>query len=217
MKDASTGSRQPVVFLVDDETSVRNALRRCLVAEGIAVRTYDCADAFLAEHDPEVPGCLVSDVAMPGMTGLELQSVLSARGCARPVIFISARGNIPMSVRAMRAGAVTFLQKPVRLAELVAAVREAFGKDRRCREENAARSEIELRFTTLTHREREVLELVVNGKLNKQIAATLGAAEKTIKVHRGRVMTKLGVRSVAELVTLRAKLPRAGAGSPPSG
>ncbi len=214
---ADAGVQAPTVFLLDDEASVRNALRRCLAAEGIAVRAYDSADAFLAEHDPEVPGCLVTDVAMPGMTGLELQSVLSARGCARPIIFISARGSIPMSVKAMRAGAVTFLPKPVRLGELVAAVREAFEKDRRRREENAARSEIESRFTALTSREREVLELIVSGKLNKQIAAELGAAEKTIKVHRGRVMSKLRVRSVAELVTLRARLPQAGAGSPPPG
>lgn len=212
---ATTQLQPPVVFLLDDDTSVRTALRRGLAAEGIEVRAFDCADAFLAEHDPDAPGCLVTDVAMPGMTGLELQSVLSARGRARPIIFISARGSIPMSVKAMRAGAVTFLPKPVRLAELVAAVREAFDRDRRRRDDDASRSEIESRFTTLTIREREVLELIVSGKLNKQIAAQLGAAEKTIKVHRGRVMSKLRVRSVAELVTLRARLPRTGAGSPP--
>lgn len=202
-----TGSgAQPVVFLVDDDAAIRAALRRGLVAEGFRVRAFESADAFLAGHDPAVPGCLVADVAMPGMSGLELQSVLSARGSARPIIFVTGKGSIPMSVQAMRAGAVTFLPKPVRLGELAAAVREAFEKDRRCREEQAQRAEVESRMRALTSREREVLELIVVGKLNKQIAAELGAAEKTIKVHRGRVMAKLNVRSVAELVSLTSQV-----------
>jgi FixJ family two-component response regulator len=151
------------------------------------------------------------------MSGLELQSLLSTRGCARPIIFVTAKGSIPMSVQAMRAGAVTFLPKPVRLAELVAAIREAFERDRRCREEQAARSDVEARLTALTSREREVLSLIVMGKLNKQIAAELGAAEKTIKVHRGRVMAKLQVRSVAELVTLTRGFGRRTEARPPAG
>jgi FixJ family two-component response regulator len=207
----------PVVFLVDDDAAIRTALRRGLAAEGLSVRTFDGADAFLAAHDPDVPGCLVADVAMPGMSGLELQSVLSTRGCARPIIFVTAKGSIPMSVQAMRAGAVTFLPKPVRLSELVAAIREAFELDRHCREEQAARSNVEARLTALTSREREVLELIVMGKLNKQIAAELGAAEKTIKVHRGRVMAKLQVRSVAELVTLTGRFSRRSMARPPAG
>ena len=138
------------------------------------------------------------------MSGLELQSLLASRGSSRPIIFVTARGSIPMSVQAMRAGAVTFLPKPVRLGELVAAVREALERDRRDREER----DVESRLTALTFREREVLDLIVTGKLNKQIAAELGAAEKTIKVHRGRVMAKLHVRSVAELVTLTARVAR---------
>jgi FixJ family two-component response regulator len=194
--------QEPTVFLVDDDASVRNALKRGLTAAGFSVRASASSDAFLAEHDPEVPGCLVADVAMPGMNGLELQSVLAARGCQRPIVFVSAQGSIPMSVQAMRAGAVTFLSKPVRLEELVSAVREALERDSEIREEQALRSDVESRLTALTAREREVLELIVVGKLNKQIAAALGAAEKTIKVHRGRVMAKLQVRSVAELVTL---------------
>ena len=202
----SLSQQPPTVFLVDDDASVRNALKRGLTAAGFTVRAWASADAFLAEHDPEVPGCLVADVAMPGMSGLELQSVLTARGCLRPIIFVSARGSIPMSVQAMRAGAVTFLSKPVRLAELVSAIREAFERDRQTREEQALRSDVESRLTALTAREREVLELIVVGKLNKQIAAALGAAEKTIKVHRGRVMAKLQVRSVAELVTLTSRI-----------
>jgi FixJ family two-component response regulator len=199
---------EPIVFLVDDDASIRSALRRGLAAEGFRVRAYESADTFLGEHDPKQPGCLVADVTMPGMSGLELQSLLAARGCARPIIFVTGRGSIPMSVQAMRAGAVTFLPKPVRLAELAAAVREAFERDRRCREEEAGRFEVEARLRALTSREREVLELIVVGKLNKQIAAELGAAEKTIKVHRGRVMAKLNVRSVAELVTLTSRAAR---------
>lgn len=198
----------PVVFLVDDDASVRIALKRGLSAEGLTVRTWESADAFLAEHDPDLPGCLVADVSMPGMSGLELQAVLSSRGCTRPIVFVTAKGNIPMSVQAMRAGAVTFLSKPVRLADLVTAIREAFERDARNREEQAHLSAVESRLTSLTAREREVLDLIVVGKLNKQIAAELGAAEKTIKVHRGRVMAKLQVRSVAELVTLTSRMPR---------
>jgi FixJ family two-component response regulator len=196
----------PTVFLVDDDAAVRTALRRALAAAGFAVRSYETADAFLVAHDPSLPGCLVADVAMPGMSGLELQAVLSARGHARPMIFVTAKGSIPMSVQAMKAGAVTFLPKPVRLGELVAAVREAFELDLRRRAVQAERSDIESRLMALTSREREVLELIVVGKLNKQIAAELGAAEKTVKVHRGRVMAKLHVRSVAELVTLTSRI-----------
>ena len=210
-------NQQPVVFLVDDDASIRTAMRRGLVAAGFAVRTFESADTFLAAHDPDVPGCLVTDVAMPGMSGLELQSLLSARGCARPIIFVTARGSIPMSVQAMRAGAITFLSKPVRLGELLAAVLEAFDRDRQCRKADAQRNDVEARLMALTTREREVLELIVIGRLNKQIAAELGAAEKTIKVHRGRVMAKLQVRSVAELVTLTSKDVRRPDSGPPAG
>jgi FixJ family two-component response regulator len=173
--------------------------------EGFCTRAWQSADEFLDEHDPDAPGCLVTDVAMPGRSGLELQAELAARGCSRPIVFVTAHGSIPMSVRAMRAGAVTFLPKPVRLTDLVEAVREAFEKDRASREDRASRADVRARLTALTPREREVLELVVAGKMNKQIAAQLGAAEKTIKVHRGRVMSKMHVRSVAELVTLTSQ------------
>ncbi|HTL49092.1 MAG TPA: response regulator [Steroidobacteraceae bacterium] len=204
----SASAIEPTVFLVDDDATVRAALRRGLVAEGFPVRLFESADDFLAEDDPALPGCLIADVAMPGMSGLELQSLLAARGYSRPMIFITGKGSIPMSVQAMRAGAITFLPKPVRLGELAAAVREAFERDRQRREEQAERTQVESRLKALTGREREVLELIVIGKLNKQIAAELGAAEKTIKVHRGRVMAKLNVRSVAELVNLTARLIR---------
>ena len=197
---------RPVVFLVDDDASVRTALSRALSMEGFCTRAWQSADEFLDEHDPETPGCLVADVAMPGRSGLELQAELATRGCIRPIVFVTAHGSIPMSVQAMRAGAITFLPKPVRLSELVQAVREAFEKDRALRDARASRADVEARLTALTPREREVLELVVAGKMNKQIAAELGAAEKTIKVHRGRVMSKMHVRSVAELVTLTSQV-----------
>ena len=213
----TVSSPEPVVFLVDDDASIRTAMRRGLVAEGFAVRSFASADAFLAGHDPETPGCLVADVAMPGMNGLELQSVLAARGSARPIIFVTARGSIPMSVQAMRAGAVTFLPKPVRLGDLLAAVLEAFERDRQRRRVDAQRNEVETRLMALTTREREVLELIVIGRLNKQIAAELGAAEKTIKVHRGRVMAKLQVRSVAELVTLTSPIVKRPVSRPAAG
>jgi FixJ family two-component response regulator len=197
---------RPTVFLVDDDASVRTALSRALSMEGFFTRAWQSADEFLDDHDVETPGCLVTDVAMPGRNGLELQAELAARGCIRPIVFVTAHGSIPMSVQAMRAGAVTFLPKPVRLAELVQAIREAFEKDRLLRDQRASRADVEARLTALTPREREVLDLVVAGKMNKQIAAQLGAAEKTIKVHRGRVMSKMHVRSVAELVTLTSQV-----------
>lgn len=197
---------KPAVFLVDDDAGARRALRRGLLAAGLQVIACESADDFLAVHEPSQPGCLVTDVAMPGMSGLELQALLKSRGCIRPTIFVTAQGNIPMSVQAMRAGAVTFLPKPVRLAELVAAVQEAFALDARLRADQADRADVASRMQALTAREREVLAGVLTGKLNKQIAAELGAAEKTIKVHRGRVMSKLQVRSVAELVHLTARI-----------
>lgn len=193
---------KPSVFLVDDDPGVRTALTRGLTAEGFGVRSWESADAFLREHEPDSPGCLVADIAMPGVDGLELQSRLSMSGCDRPIVFVTGRGSIPMSVRAIRAGAVNFLSKPVRLTDLVAAVREALEQDRMARAARTRRAAMQARLKLLTAREREVLDLVIAGKLNKQIAAELGAAEKTIKVHRGRVMLKMQARSVAELVTL---------------
>jgi FixJ family two-component response regulator len=194
------------VFLVDDDPVVRLALTRGLVAEGFEVRTWNSADSFLEEHDPEMPGCLIADIALPGMSGLELQSQLALQGCPRPIIFVTGRSSIRTTVQAMRAGAVSFLPKPVQLPELVSAIDEALQRDRIVREQRAMRAAVESRLTALTSREREVMELVVAGRLNKQIAAELGAAEKTIKVHRGRVMSKMRVRSVAELVRLTSRL-----------
>jgi len=206
----TTYNNEPTVFLVDDDASIVSALSRGLTAEGFNVRSWTDALAFLREHDPTIPGCLITDVAMPSLSGLELQSELSGSGCMRPIVFITGRGDIPMSVKAMRAGAVTFLAKPVSLAELAASAREAIAKDAAIRESRKRRETVDLRLNALTPREREVLKHVVNGKMNKQIAASLGAAEKTVKVHRGRLMRKMHVRSVAELVLITAQLTAMG-------
>jgi FixJ family two-component response regulator len=190
------------VFLVDDEKPILKALERLLGAAGFEVQCFSSAQAFLDEHDPEIPGCAVLDVAMDGLSGLELQQRLAASGCRRPIIFLSGRGDISMSVQAMRAGAVTFLTKPVDRDDLLAAVRLGVEKDRTARQRHAELDAINRQLATLTPRECEVLRKVIAGRLNKQIAGDLGTAEKTIKVHRARVMEKMGVRSVAELVRL---------------
>jgi FixJ family two-component response regulator len=192
----------PVVFLLDDDRSIVEALGRVLRAEGFPVRTWTSALEFLEEHEPDVPGCLVADVLMPHLSGLELQRALQDCGSHRPIVFITGQGDIPMSVRAMKAGAVTFLSKPVARIELLAAVREAIEKDAAFREASHERIAIQSRVESLTPRELQVLHLVTRGLLNKQIAAQLGAAEKTIKVHRARVMQKMQVRSAAALVGL---------------
>jgi FixJ family two-component response regulator len=188
------------VFLVDDEEPILKALKRLLGAAGFGVQCFSSARTFLNGHDPVVPGCAVLDVAMDGLSGLELQQQLAASGCHRPIIFLSGRGNIPMSVQAIKAGAVTFLTKPVDGKDLLAAVHLAIEKDRAARQLRAELDAINRQLATLTSRESEVLRQVIAGRLNKQIAWSLGAAEKTIKVHRARMMEKMGLRSVAELV-----------------
>jgi FixJ family two-component response regulator len=193
---------QPVVFLVDDEPSILDALSRLLRVEGFAVRTWNSGVKFLQEHQTEIPGCLVADVRMPGLDGLELQRALRNSGSERPIVFVTGQGDIPMTVKAMKAGAVSFLSKPVRGTEFVAAVREAISKDESIRAARQERRDVEMRVEKLTRRELQVLKLITRGLLNKQIAAELGAAEKTIKVHRARVMQKMQVRSAAALVGL---------------
>jgi len=188
------------VFLVDDEEPILKALERLLSGAGFAVQCFLSAEAFLDGHDADVPGCVVLDVAMDGLSGLDLQQKLATSGCHRPIIFLSGRSNIPMSVQAMRAGAVTFLTKPVKGDELLAAVHLAVEKDRAARQFRAELDAIHRQLGTLTARESEVLRQGIAGRLNKQIAWSLGKAEKTIKVHRARMMEKMGVRSVAELV-----------------
>lgn len=195
-------SEAPVVFVVDDEESVRKALARLLRSAGFNVAVFGSPQEFLHTQNPDTPGCLVLDIAMPGLDGLELQQALAARGAGWPVIFLTGRADIPMSVQAMKSGAVDFLTKPVNDESLLAAVQSAIEKDRTDRRARAELAEVQRRLATLTPREREVLAQVVSGKLNKQIAADLGTVEKTIKVHRARVMAKMNAQSLAELVRL---------------
>jgi FixJ family two-component response regulator len=189
-----------VIFLVDDDEGVLRALSRMLSTKGFEVQAFSSATEFLARHDRSVPGCAIFDVSMPDLDGIELQKALRARESERPVIFITGVGDIPTSVQAMKAGAIDFLTKPVKSQQLLAAVALAAEKEAKA---IASRSELAVindRLSSLTPREREVLTHVIAGRLNKQIAGDLGTSEKTIKLHRGRMMHKLGVRSVADLV-----------------
>jgi FixJ family two-component response regulator len=195
-KSAST------IFILDDDVDLCRALRRLLSAGGYPTRTYSCSVDFLADHDPEVPGCIILDLSMPDIGGFEVQAALAARGCLRPIVFLTGNGTIPATVTAMRAGAVNLLMKPVDESRLFAAVDEALQIDAAERSAGCLRRALQQRLATLTPREREVLEHVVRGRLNKQIAGDLGTVEKTIKVHRARVMQKMHARSLAELVQL---------------
>lgn len=193
---------QPKIFLLDDEPAVLKALTRLLRSAGYDVEAFDCPEMFLHQHDPEQPGCLLLDVAMPGMNGLELQQRLGEADDGLPIIFLTGQGDIHISVRAMKSGAVDFLTKPVDEGALITAIGEALARDAAARRARSERISIRRRLASLTPREFEVLKLVVAGKLNKQIAADLGAAEKTIKIHRARVMAKMQAHSLAELVCL---------------
>ena len=195
-------SPSPTVFVVDDYAPVRRAVSRLLRAAGFAVIAFASPEEFLAQYDPQIVGCLVLDVAMPTLNGLELQQILAKTGSLLPIIFLTGTSDIPKSVQAMKNGASDFLTKPVNDEDLLAAVRVAIEKNRAFRQEQADLSEIRARLATLTPREREVLEHVATGKLNKQIAGDLGTVEQTVKVHRARVMQKMRVQSVAELVRL---------------
>jgi FixJ family two-component response regulator len=188
-----------IVFLVDDDRRVLVALARLLRAADLETRSFTSAEEFLQKHEVSVPGCLVLDVSMKGMTGIELKGWMTDMGCERPVIFLTGQGDIPMGVQAMKSGAIDFLVKPVEGEKLLAAVRLALDRDRADRLAHAALTDVEARLATLTPRENEILRHVIAGLLNKQIAAELGTAEKTVKAHRGRVMRKMGVRSVADL------------------
>jgi len=197
-----SNSPTPSVFVVDDYAPVRTSISRLLRAHSFAVATFGSPREFLAQYDPRIPGCLVLDLDMPAVNGLELQRILATKGSVLPVIFLTGHGDVPKSVQAMKRGASDFLTKPVNDKDLLAAVRAAIEKDRLLRRRQTELSEIRARLVTLTPREREVLEHVVTGKLNKQIAGDLGTVEQTVKVHRARVMEKLKVQSVAELVRL---------------
>jgi FixJ family two-component response regulator len=194
------------VFIVDDDSAVRRSLERLVRTVGLGVVTFQSAQEFLEHGPPDGPACLILDVRMPGLSGLDLQTKLAEAGFSVPIIFMTGHGTIPMSVRAMKAGAVDFLQKPFDEQELLDAVNQALERDRATRKMEAQRLQARRRMETLTPREMEVFELVVRGLLNKQIAAELGAAEKTIKVHRARVMQKMEADSLADLVRMAEKV-----------
>lgn len=199
-----TASR-PTVFIIDDDASVRKGLSRLLRSAGFEVETFATAEQFLGREHYEGIGCLVLDVRMPGISGIDLQDELSKADYSMPIVFITGHGNIPMGVQAMKKGAVDFLAKPFDDEELLQAVREAIDKDAQGRAEHAEVLGIRGRLELLTPREYEILRYVITGMLNKQIAYELGISEKTVKVHRGRIMEKLGIDSVADLVRLAEK------------
>ena len=190
------------VFVVDDDEAVRKAVSRLLRSAGIAAAVFASPGEFLAHYNPAAPGCLLLDMTMPDLDGLQLQTALNEKGCILPIIFLTGHGDVSKSVQAMKQGAFDFLSKPAKDKDLLTAVRAAFEKDTFARQEQAKLSEIRARIDTLTPREREVLEHVVSGKLNKQIAADMGITEATVKMHRAHVMEKMKVQSVAELARL---------------
>ncbi len=196
---------QATVFIVDDAREVRLALTHLLEVAGYQVRTFESAERYLQEQDCDVPGCLVLDIGMPGMSGIDLQRALLGSTRARPIIFLTGQGDIQTSVQAMKMGAVDFLTKPIDHTRLFSAVDQAIHVDAAARRERAICEAIQERLQSLTRRERRVMELVTIGRLNKLIGVELGIHEKTVKVHRMRVMRKMGVRSVAVLVQLVAR------------
>src|SRR5262245_45798229 len=191
-----------IVFLVDDDPVILKALGRLLRAAGYQTKAYQSAETFLNEHDASIPGCAVLDHTMPGLGGLDVQEALALRGIHRPVIFLTGRGTIAESVKAMKAGAVDYLTKP---GELLSAIRSAEERDKTQRDVEARNKAVLQRLAKLTPRERETLKLVSKGLLNKQIAGGMGVTEKTIKVHRMRVFKKMGVKTLAELVRMTAE------------
>lgn len=207
-----TGDK-PVVYVVDDDPSVLRALERLLRSADLELETFTSALDFLNFQHPEAPGCLILDVKMPGVSGLELQERMARQGILFPIIFITGHGTVPLSVQAMKAGAVDFLMKPFDPKDLLEIVFKALDKDRQAKWEQRELKRLRERLKTLTPREAQVFRSVVAGMLNKQIAYDLGTAEKTIKVHRARIMEKMGAKSLAELVRFAEKL---GIGSPSS-
>lgn len=195
-----------LVFVVDDDASVREAITSLLTSVGLAVEVFPSARGFLDHPRPDMPSCAVLDVRLPGLSGLDLHRELGHTGAPLPVIFVTGHGDVPMSVQAMKAGAVEFLTKPFRDQELLDAVHEALQRDRTARRERADLDRLRQREQSLTPREREVMHLVVTGLLNKQIAADLGTSEITVKVHRAQVMQKMNAASLADLVRLATRL-----------
>jgi FixJ family two-component response regulator len=208
----------PVVFVVDDDRSVRDSLSRLITSVGMAVEVFPSAQAFLKTHREDAPGCLVLDVRLPGLSGLDLQRELAKSNVTLPIIFLTGHGDIPMSVQAMKAGAVEFLTKPFRGQDLLDAIRQAIDRDHAARMERHELAALRSRYDTLTPRERDVMAGVVAGLLNKQIAAEFGTSEATVKEQRGQVMLKTQAGSVAELVRIAGRLgipPYRSGGTPP--
>ncbi len=189
-----------MVFIVDDDPDVRDSLSRLVRAAGFEVECFEGADAFLADWREDRPGCLVTDIRMPGMTGLELQERMRSEGSSIPTIVLTGHGDVPGAVRALKGGALDFLQKPYEPDVLLVRIAEALEEDARTRKARERAAEVEARLSQLTPREREVMSLVVEGKANKVIAIDLGISERTVELHRGRVMHKLGARSVPDLI-----------------
>ena len=199
-------TRASVVFVVDDDPSIRSSLKFLLSSVGLQVESFESAETFLQRKPPDAPSCLVLDVRLRGLSGLDFQHELAARNIRIPIVFVTGHGDIPMSVRAMKAGAIEFLTKPYRDQDLLDAVRIALEQDRARREQERDLTDLQQRFGSLTPREQEVISMVVSGMLNKQIAGELGTAENTVKVHRSRAMEKMNAQSFADLVRMIEKL-----------
>jgi len=208
MGQSSTGTspasaaEESIVYVIDDDRLMRGALSTLFRSVELGVKTFSSATEFLQHALPAVPSCLILDIRMPRLSGLDLQAELGRLGINMPVIFITGYGDIPMSVRAMKAGAVDFLTKPFRDQEMVDAVTAALQRDRKRRSEEESHSEVQVRFASLTQRERQIMGLVTGGLMNKQVAARIGISERTVKIHRGNLMRKMQAKSLAELVVM---------------